>query len=168
MNAFNSLYRGNETYTHSGGRFQWIFSIRSGVLQGCPLSGALFALANDPLLTQFEHYIHNPQLGAVFACADDVGAGFKHLKHFKLLFQMFDAYRKVSGLTLKARKCFAILVGSSLTSGTVALLESWLQANVPEWINLQFCGQAKYLGIHIGLTLGGKNWEAPIANCLSC
>ena len=105
-------------------------------MQGCPLSGTLFVLAIDPLLTQFEHYIHNPLLGAIYACADDIGAALKKLSHLKLLFQLFEKYRQVSGLTLKPKKCFAILVANQVTVQTVALIRCWLRQNVPSWAKL--------------------------------
>ena len=167
LNAFNSLYNGNESYAFSGGKFQWIFSIKSGVLQGCPLSGTLFVIAIDPLLTQFEHYIHNPLLGAIYACADDIGAALKELKHLKTLYQLFERYRLISGLTLKPKKCFAILVACEFNPNTVGVIKRWLQQHIPELVNLQICAQAKYLGIFLGPKLGGINWEAPMNKFLS-
>ena len=47
LNAFNMLYHGNEAYSFVGGVFRWIFSIKSGVLQGCPVSGSLFGFKID-------------------------------------------------------------------------------------------------------------------------
>ena len=48
-----------------------------------------------------------------------------------------------------------------------SLIKSWLQMHIPEWINLQLVSQAKYLGIHIGPKLGGKNWEGPMAKFMA-
>ena len=84
------------------------------------------------------------------------------MSHLKLLFQLFEKYRQVSGLTLKPKKCFAILVANQVTVQTVALIRCWLRQNVPSWANLQICSQAKYLGIYLGPVVGGKNWEAPM------
>ena len=37
-----------------------------------------------------EERIHNPLLGAIYACADDIGAATKQLKHLRLLYQLFE------------------------------------------------------------------------------
>ena len=84
-----------------GGIFQWLFTIKCGVLQGCPFSGTLFVLAIDPQLTFFEKHIHNPGLGKVYACADDIGAALKDLKSLLLCYKLFETFRRASGLTLK-------------------------------------------------------------------
>eukprot|EP00972_Heterocapsa_arctica_P045683 6741317-Heterocapsa_arctica.AAC.1 len=46
----------------------------SGVLQGCPLSGLLFAVSLDPYLRWMKHDIEDAGLGVIRACADDIGA----------------------------------------------------------------------------------------------
>ena len=84
-----------------GGILSRIFNVTCGVLQGCPMSGTLFVLPIDPLLTQFERYILQPGLGAVYARADDVGAAINSLDTLELLHRLFEAYRKAIGLTLK-------------------------------------------------------------------
>eukprot|EP00959_Pyramimonas_sp_CCMP1952_P013274 280092-Pyramimonas_sp.AAC.1 len=43
----------------------------SGVLQGCPLSGSLWALAMDPLLRHLHRLFPSIDHGVVRACADD-------------------------------------------------------------------------------------------------
>ena len=99
--------------------FQTLFPVTCGVLQGCPLSGTLFLLAIDPLLAQFEWHILSPGLGAVYACADDVGAALRELKSLRILHRLFSRYRLVSGLTLKPSKCVGIMVSIECTVANV-------------------------------------------------
>ena len=47
--------------THEGPAF--IFIILSGVLQGCLLSGSLFAISIDPLLQMFKVKLEDSALG---------------------------------------------------------------------------------------------------------
>ena len=77
LNAFSTLYSGHEGFGKVGGILRWLFSVKCGILQGCPFSGTLFVIAIDPLLIMFEHYIHKPRLGAIYACADDIGAAIR-------------------------------------------------------------------------------------------
>ena len=162
LNAFNSLYTGSEAYTNVGGLLRWLFSVKCGVLQGCPVSGSLFVIAIDPLLTLFEHYIHNPLLGLITACADDIGTALKGLNTLKLLYKHFERYRKVSGLCLKPSKCIAIVLGAALNADNIRIIKAWLADNIPEWKHFELASSGKYLGIHLGPKVGGSNWQAPL------
>ena len=93
LNAFNVLYQDNEGVAKVGNLLKWLFSVKCGVLQGCPLSGTLFVIAIDPLLTLFEHYIYNPGLGAVYACADDIGAALKDIRGLIICARLFEKFR---------------------------------------------------------------------------
>ena len=74
INTFISMYSENHAYTRSQGGLVLMFKVFSGVLQGCPLSGALFNVGIDPLLWASSSSIVRPGLGKMFACADDLGA----------------------------------------------------------------------------------------------
>ena len=50
INTFTSMYSENHAYSKSQGGLVLMFKVFSGVLQGCPLSGALFNVGIDPLL----------------------------------------------------------------------------------------------------------------------
>jgi len=71
IRAIKNLYKGNEAFGMCGGILLHMFSILSGVLQGCPLSGTLFVLVADPLLWMFRVQINS---AVIRACADDIGA----------------------------------------------------------------------------------------------
>ena len=56
---------------------QFLFWYGSGVLQGCPLSGSLFAIIMNPFLMHFESNIEIKMKDMVRACANDIGMVLK-------------------------------------------------------------------------------------------
>ena len=70
-----------------------MFKVFSGVLQGCPLSGALFDVGIGPLLWCFSRTIVRPGLGKVFACADDIGAALTSLRALIPCAKLFNMFR---------------------------------------------------------------------------
>ena len=101
VNAITLLYRNNKGYGSAKGVIKFLFLISCGVLQGCPLSGSLFVICIDPLLTLFKRFVMVPGKGEVRACADDIGIILRELKHLKIVFRLFDLFGKASGLKLK-------------------------------------------------------------------
>ena len=79
--------------------------ITSGVLQGCGLSGTLFAISMDPFLRQAEEEVERIQLGTVRACADDVGAAIRSLRAVIPMAAMFSRAFRFAGLAIKVSKC---------------------------------------------------------------
>ena len=162
LNAVKAMYKNNQAYTSIAGIMTWIFIVACGVLQGCPLSGTLFVLAIDPLLHLFERFVCSPGHGAIYACADDIGAALSEIRHLKILHKWFTKVTKASGLILKPAKCVLVLTTVSASEHNISRIREWLAVNIPEWSNFQIRSSAKYLGIHIGPKLGGLNWYAPI------
>jgi len=62
MYAFNTTFIGDTI----------AFFISSGVLQGCPLSGWLYAIATSPFVAHFDEAIDQQDKGVTRVCADDV------------------------------------------------------------------------------------------------
>ena len=104
--AIRNLYKGNEAYGSCGGVLQHMFSILSGVLQGCPASGTLFVLVVDPLLWMFRTRVSS---AIIRACADDVGAALRRMQDLIAMADVFEKFRIASNLTLKPSKCVLIL-----------------------------------------------------------
>ena len=65
-------------YTEIDGVMHFLYMIFSGVLQGCPWSGSLFALAIDPMLCRFEEELTSNKDVVVRACADDIGMALQN------------------------------------------------------------------------------------------
>ena len=76
INTFISMYSENHAYTRNQGGLVLMFKVFSGVLQGCPLSGALFNVGIDPPFLD----VGQPGLGKVLACAHDIGAALRSLQ----------------------------------------------------------------------------------------
>ena len=115
IDLIDSMYRLVSAFMVCGGRFRFLFWILAGVLQGCPLSGMLFAIVMDPFLVKLDAELCRPQLGTVRACADDVGAALRHLSSLRIAKCTFDAAREVANLCLKPTKCVLVPVGEIVT-----------------------------------------------------
>ena len=78
--------------------------ITSGVIQGCSLSGSLFAIAMNPFFALAESYLKASVAGEIGGCADDVGVVVNDLRHLIAICAIFEDLEACSGLTLKPVK----------------------------------------------------------------
>ena len=134
----------------------WLFMVGCGVLQGCPLSASLFVVAIDPLLLMFEKHLHDPLLGTVRACGDDIGATVRGPGVLLILHGLFERMRKASGLTLKPAKCVLIPLCCECSESNVGVPRQWLRQYLPQWAEIDIKGMGKYLGVFVGPSAGDK------------
>ncbi len=111
------LYDGNVAVVGRGvgeaDRFsQWTLT---GVLQGCPLSGLIFARAIDQFSRCAESRVDSLACGVARACADDVGAVAQSIYFLKEYLDVLQAARRASGLMLNTKKC-ALIPSEALMS----------------------------------------------------
>ncbi len=71
------------TYGSLGLEIRILFAVDCGVLQGCPLSGTLSAVALNPFLEVLDSIFQRPGFGIIRACADDLGANRKRISTFR-------------------------------------------------------------------------------------
>eukprot|EP00959_Pyramimonas_sp_CCMP1952_P167801 3506989-Pyramimonas_sp.AAC.1 len=62
-----------------GGPMVYLFGVGSGIIQGCPGSGLLYAVTTDCFLLDCQKHIDLKRRGEGKACADDIGATIKRL-----------------------------------------------------------------------------------------
>eukprot|EP00959_Pyramimonas_sp_CCMP1952_P093647 1959635-Pyramimonas_sp.AAC.1 len=98
---FTILYTNVQCYGVLGGQMLWLFSIWSGIIQGCPASGALFAAALNPFLLDFKAEFVDKCRGVMFACADDLGAVILNMKYLTVLYRVFRMAQLLAALILK-------------------------------------------------------------------
>eukprot|EP00959_Pyramimonas_sp_CCMP1952_P348083 7290822-Pyramimonas_sp.AAC.1 len=60
-------------------RLQYLFDLSSGIIQGCPASGALYAVGSHPMLAAFHDRLDRHRYALTRACADDVGSALAKL-----------------------------------------------------------------------------------------
>ena len=162
LNVVECLYDGCEAYGESLEGFVWLFSIISGILQGCPLSGSLFVFIIDPLLFLLRTHIENTGLGHVRACADDVGICINELCSLIPVQVIFENYRQLTGLTLKPAKSIIVLLAHLVSTHNKDCVHNWLTDNIPSWAGMDIVSHAKYLGFLLGPTSGRLQWKVAV------
>ena len=91
----------------------------SGIIQGCPLSGSIFALPMDRVLRMMHHSLSRKAaviliVSAGFvvkACADDIGVSLARLALLEALYVPFLFAHWATGLTLKPLRCRLVVSG---------------------------------------------------------
>eukprot|EP00959_Pyramimonas_sp_CCMP1952_P309946 6486021-Pyramimonas_sp.AAC.1 len=121
--------------------------ITSGIIQGCPASGTLFALGADPFLKMFRQKLETPNLGLVRACADDIGAILFRLRDTGILREIFGAAQTLAHLALKTAKCKLVPLAAEFNEMIAARYRMMLAHTVPEWKNFDVVSRALYLGL---------------------
>ena len=141
------LYPSNEASYGSESGLVFLFSILSGVLQGCPLSGSLFAIVIDLLLHFFKKHVEDSALASCRACEDDIGMALKHMSSIPSNCKWFEEYSIISGLTLKPSKCIIIVLSSICADvANQEVVKGWLTEFCPSWKDMKICNAAQYLG----------------------
>ena len=160
MRALQAMYRQNEAFISVGGQLFWLFSIRQGVLQGCPLSGSLFVFCVNVMLLLLQNSMH-PQ-SSLKAFADDIAIVIRRLSELRQVHASFAVFARASNLRLKPRKCAIIPLGAPFTSARAVEIRAALAALVPDWGTFAIESAAKYLGVWVGLSVRDRVWEAAV------
>ena len=161
-NLVRALYRACRAFAVMNGDIRFLYFVQSGVLQGCPLSGMLFAIIFDPFLRHLEAVIDARRQGTSRACADDVGASLNSLSSLLEIKPCFDAAERLGGLGLKPAKCVIIPTVAILTDELAAKIKEWLNRFLPGWADFRIKATSKYLGFQVGPASGSFQWNAAI------
>ena len=160
ISVIEMLYHMNSTYVRCNGALRYMCSISAGVLQGCPLSGSLFAIAIDPILARMARVLERGKRGILRACADDIGAALASSRVLPQLHQVFELGRLSAGLTVNVNKCVVVPIYGICTLDMQARWRDWLAHHVPAWACFKIASLAKYLGVFLGPKAGQKQWHA--------
>ena len=159
-NAIHSFYRLCVSFLMSGNQLVFFTFLFSGVIQGCPLSGSLFAIAMDPILRLMQQKIEARALGHVRACADDIGIVLRSIASLSELAPIFGLALHATGLDLKPSKCN--IVPLDLMSDSVKQqIMQWLIDHLPHWQTFKVTNCAKYLGFFLGPGASFHSYRAP-------
>ena len=137
------------------------FTIENGILQGCPMSGALFAIVLDPFIRRLLLRIHRPmQLygDMIAAFLDDIGMVVGEL--FKVLPSIlleFDLLGKAAGVHLNISKTVIV----PLWRGSHVDILRELIRLIPAAAGITVRGWAKILGVFMGPDSGDMLWIKP-------
>ena len=125
-----------------GSGYTFFLLIMSGIIQGCPLSGTLFALSSHPLLAFIEEYLkqagdkYNDELfqghSLAQACADDIGTVVAAMPMLSALAQPFAVMEAAAGLTLKPSKCNLVPL-IPFSDAVTQRIKKILVETLPQW-----------------------------------
>ena len=153
-NIAHSMYIDCSACVEHQGSLVFLFCVVSGVLTGCSLSSVLFNFCIDPLLWLFSTLAVEPKIGHVLACADDLAACLRRLKHLKNLADIFKLFARIACLDLHPKKCSDV---------NKDLVKFWLQTHIPEWAHFEIACSGEYLGFQLGPSSGPSQWSSAIA-----
>ena len=111
----------NLAHSAAGGALVPLFLILSGVLQGCPLSGFLFAIGVDPFLWWMYRVIELAGHGKIRVCADGIGTALKNISALLVLYPIFAAIERAAGPSLKPSKCVLVPAVHEFTPELVSM-----------------------------------------------
>eukprot|EP00959_Pyramimonas_sp_CCMP1952_P437106 9151826-Pyramimonas_sp.AAC.1 len=144
--AINALAAGALSHLSVGSEVVPMFDITSGVPQGCPLSGSLWALGFDPLLRHLVRPFPSKEDASLGACADDVGVVLNDIMLMPRLSNTFQHAKKLAGLLLQTAKCVVVPLAVECTEAEITRYAAIISNLVPEWSDVKIAGYAKYLG----------------------
>eukprot|EP00973_Karenia_brevis_P084365 11708828-Karenia_brevis.AAC.1 len=143
-------------FSPASGQNAFLFVVQSGVIQGDPLAGLLFALVLDPCLHLFHQVFELPGHGHIRACADDLGAVLKGLQGLGPLHEAFVLIRRATGLALNIPKCILIPLGRPFTPQLCENIRIWLYKHADGFGGIQLAIKGEYLGAMLGPGVGDE------------
>lgn len=137
------------------------FCVATGVPQGCPLSGIVFACATVALIKMLV-----AEVGANNVCllADDTAVVVDRVQQLVGVRAAFEAYAAATALRLKEEKCVLIpLIRDSTDAATIEAYHQLIAAEVPKWRGFRVALSATYLGVPVGPNVTPlERWRKPM------
>ena len=157
--ALANLYRKVNVTILFGGIATTGFTARSGIKQGCPASGSLFALALDPFLRMLCLRLSDPMC-TVSAFADDMAIVTRKLYHtLAIIAELFAKLGSATAMKLNPRKSIIIPLGRQ----TAFAITRHIVDTIPSLGGVLVRGHGRYLGVMIGPTADEARWETAAA-----
>ena len=163
VHAVRQLYKNNRCVFIRNGQQQPGLLILSGIRQGCPASGSLFALAFDPFLCMLVAKLPHPR-HVVRAFADDVAIVRALLQALGPIWKAFRLLASASCMELKIKKCVLI----PLCEGGLFHTKRFLVDVLPELSAMSVALAGRYLGVMVGPEGDEMRWESPLAKFSKC
>lgn len=151
LRAVRALYHDLVTFVVFAGESVAEMRMDSGIKQGCPLSGTLFALALDPMVRR---YLAEVTMASSRLCAfaDDVGVAMRDFAcQLRELLELFEQWGRASALRL-SMKCMLI------PDGPLDVARAVVDAN-PMCDGLQVAHSGTYLGLVVGPAAMQTQWD---------
>lgn len=124
------------------------FEVSSGVPQGCPMSGATFAVASLPLLLSLRDLLGED---AVFGFADDVAILVRGMEELRAVAATFAAFSAATSLQLNIKKTVLVpLRGAEDWDATAAWYRRALAMVATQWSEMAIVASTAYLGQVVG------------------
>lgn len=149
-----AFYRHVLSYISIGNITEFMCMVTSGVIQGCSLSGSLFAMDMNVFLALAHALFAHSSAGVIAGCAHDIGLVSNSLVHLKLLSTIFAMFSGASGLFLKPPKCKIVVANVPWSPLLARRVFKWLRCFIPEWQNFEVVAFAKYMGTLMGPDAG--------------
>jgi endonuclease/exonuclease/phosphatase family metal-dependent hydrolase len=162
VNAFLSLYISVSASVRFGSGSTSSFPMLSGIRQGCPASGAIFALCIDPLLRRIYAWLPSPW-SKIVAYADDIAIALRGARSMVVqLFAIIDETEPATGLSINVGKSTLV----PLWTSDIGAATSEVQGSSPRLAALEVAASFKHLGVQVGPGALTSRWAAPLAKFL--
>ena len=158
INYITALYTGNVAVDFDG---EIMFKILSGILQGCGMSGSLFALVFDPFLVALHSSLDVLDKGTTRGCADDVGIALRKLRDIFKPYVVSRWAGSAANLHINVKKTVIVPLCCKFSEELADAIREWLRLHVPGCGELQILPNSKYLGFFLGPNSGRSSWDAP-------
>ena len=109
----------------------FLYAMSSGVLQGCPLSGTVFAVSFDSPLRLLVQELGDA--GIPLACADDVLAILRFVYMMATVSRVFATISMATGMVVNFKKCVAVPLWRAFRAQTKETLRTSLVRWAPSW-----------------------------------
>ena len=160
--AFMSLYADVSAAIRFGSSAPAFIAMLSGIRQGCPASGAIFAICIDPLLRRIGSWLPSPW-SKLIAYADDIAIALRGARGRVLeLFRIIDEVEPCTGLCINVAKSTLV----PLWTKDIAAATAEVQAMSPRIANLDVAGFFRHLGVMVGPGANITRWVAALAKFL--
>ena len=166
-NLVHGMYFFAAAFAASPVGMQFLYWYGSGVLQGCPLSGSIFAIIMNPFLVHFENKIEIKKKGVVRACADDIGMVLRSVSDLVSAHAVFSRAKRFAGLALKPAKCNLVPLAAQWSDKLSRAIHHRLANMIGEWQAFQVLPCCRYLGFYLGPAAGQMQWASPLSKWAS-